>query len=410
MPFDKEREQTFMKILALDSSGMVATVALLEDDTLKAEYTIDYKKTHSQTLLPMLDEIKSMTELDLSEVDAIAVAEGPGSFTGLRIGSATAKGLGLSLNKPIIPVPTTEGLAFNLYGHNGLICPIMDARRGQVYTGLYGFITTRNECMTADDKEYYYEFIRILDTAAMSMEELCGIINERGEEVIFLGDGVPVHREKIAALLNVPFSFAPAHLSRQHAGSVARLGLELFAAGKTQTAAEHSPKYYRTSQAERERREKAVIRPMTAADLEVVADMDKESYPDYWSRKGFEEELANEQAIALVMEEPTGVVGYAVAVIAADEADLVKITVTRKERGKGYGRKLLDAMREKLYETGVKDITLEVRSSNEPAIALYERAGFSEEGIRPNFYANPVEDAIIYWLRQKDMKESEKKE
>ena len=124
-----------MKILALDSSGMVATVALLEDDTLKAEYTIDYKKTHSQTLLPMLNEIKNMTELDLQTIDAIAVAEGPGSFTGLRIGSATAKGLGLSLEKPVIPVPTTDALAFNLYGHNGLICQIMDARRNQVYTG-----------------------------------------------------------------------------------------------------------------------------------------------------------------------------------------------------------------------------------------------------------------------------------
>ena len=85
-----------MKILALDSSGIVASVAVVEDDTLLAEYTVNYKKTHSQTLLPMLDEIVKMTELDLESIDAIAVAAGPGSFTGLRIGSATAKGLGLA--------------------------------------------------------------------------------------------------------------------------------------------------------------------------------------------------------------------------------------------------------------------------------------------------------------------------
>ena len=95
-----------MKILGLDSSGLVAGAAIVEDDNLLAEYTVNYKKTHSQTLLPMLDEIVRMTELDLNTLDAIAVAGGPGSFTGLRIGSATAKGLGLALKKPLIQIPT----------------------------------------------------------------------------------------------------------------------------------------------------------------------------------------------------------------------------------------------------------------------------------------------------------------
>ena len=128
-----------MKILALDSSGLVASVAVLEDDALLAEYTMNYKKTHSQTLLPMLDEMAKMIDLDLNTIDAIAVAGGPGSFTGLRIGSATAKGLGLALSIPIIPVPTVDALAYNLYGSDKLICPIMDARRNQVYTGIYRF-------------------------------------------------------------------------------------------------------------------------------------------------------------------------------------------------------------------------------------------------------------------------------
>ena len=105
-----------MKILGLDSSGIVASVAVVEDDILVAEYTVNYKKTHSQTLLPMLDEIAKMTELDLNTIDAIAVAAGPGSFTGLRIGSATAKGLGLALDKPLVAIPTVDGLAYNLFG------------------------------------------------------------------------------------------------------------------------------------------------------------------------------------------------------------------------------------------------------------------------------------------------------
>ena len=110
-----------MKILALDSSGLVASVAVIEDDNLLAEYTVNYKKTHSQTLLPMLDEIARMTNLNLETLDAIAVAAGPGSFTGLRIGSATAKGLGLALKKPLVGVPTVEALAYNLYDTQGFI-------------------------------------------------------------------------------------------------------------------------------------------------------------------------------------------------------------------------------------------------------------------------------------------------
>ena len=128
-----------MKILALESSGLVASVAVWEDHKIIGEFSTNFKKTHSQTLLPMLDKVVQMLELKLEEIDAIAVSKGPGSFTGLRIGSATAKGLGLALDKPLIGVPTVDALAYNLYGTKRLICPMMDARRAQVYTGLYTF-------------------------------------------------------------------------------------------------------------------------------------------------------------------------------------------------------------------------------------------------------------------------------
>ena len=139
-----------MKVLGIDSSGMVASVAVVEDTQMLAEYTINYKKTHSQTLLPMLDEIGKMIELDLSTVDAIAVAAGPGSFTGLRIGSATAKGLGLALKKPLVSVPTLEGIAYNFCVSDKLVCPMMDARRSQVYTGIYKF--SGNELEKVEDQ------------------------------------------------------------------------------------------------------------------------------------------------------------------------------------------------------------------------------------------------------------------
>ena len=126
-----------MKILAIEASGPVAGCALIEDDILRAEYSIQDKMKHSRTLVPMMEEIRSRLELDLAEIDAVAVTKGPGSFTGLRIGAATAKGLGLALEKPLIPVPTADCIAWNLYGTDSLVCPLMDARRQQVYTGIY---------------------------------------------------------------------------------------------------------------------------------------------------------------------------------------------------------------------------------------------------------------------------------
>ena len=231
-----------MKVLGIDSSGLVASVAVVEDDILLAEYTVNYKKTHSQTLLPMLKEIGDMINLDLNSLDAIAIAAGPGSFTGLRIGSATAKGLGLALDKPIIPVPTVDGLAYDLWGTDKIVCPIMDARRNQVYTGIYEF---------CDGK------LQILENQmAVSVTEIAEKLNALGREVIFLGDGVPVYRKTLAEVMKIPYSFAPAHMNRQRAAVVGALGIRYFKMGRYETAAEHKPDYLRLSQAERERKER----------------------------------------------------------------------------------------------------------------------------------------------------------
>lgn len=237
-----------MKILALDSSGLVASVAVLEEESCIAEYTINYKKTHSQTLLPMLEEISNMIELELNTIDAIAVAAGPGSFTGLRIGSATAKGLGQALKKPIIGIPTVEGLAYNLYGTENVICPLMDARRNQTYTGLYEF----------EKKGEKYELHIIKEQCAVALEEIIKEINKLGREVIFLGDGIPVFRSQIEAEVKVPFSFAPASCNRQRAAVVGTLAFQYMREGKWQWPKEHQPEYLRLSQAERERNEKTV--------------------------------------------------------------------------------------------------------------------------------------------------------
>lgn len=231
-----------MKILAIESSGLVASVAVIENNILLGEYTTNQKKTHSQTLLPMLDELTKRLELDLNTIDAIAVSMGPGSFTGLRIGSATAKGLGLALDKPIIPVPTVDALAFNLWGTDKLVCPLMDARRQQVYTGLYTF----------ENGKLY----TMVPQCAVDISEVIAEVNKQGREVVFLGDGVPVFADYIKEHVRVPYSYAPATCHIQRAASVAALGEVLYEKGVVESAREHKPEYLRLSQAERELQEK----------------------------------------------------------------------------------------------------------------------------------------------------------
>lgn len=278
-----------MKILAMDSSGMTATVAVVEDGLLLAEYTVDYKKTHSQTLLPMLKEAADMVELDLETVDAIAVAGGPGSFTGLRIGSATAKGLGLALKKPLVHVPTLEGMAYNLWGTDRVICPMMDARRSQVYTGIYEFREGKLQVLA--------------DQMAVPVSEVIGRLNEIGRPVILLGDGVDVYRETILRELTVPVLFAPAHLNRQRASAVAVCAMEYVRKGELESAARHQPDYLRVSQAERERA-KRLAESQAAPEKDLGAENVQEKGREEGSRsrektfqnKNFQEENVREES------------------------------------------------------------------------------------------------------------------
>ncbi len=234
-----------MKILGIDSSGLVATVALQSDDILVGEYTIHNKKTHSQTLLPMIRDMLAMAEVSVEELDAIAVAAGPGSFTGLRIGAATAKGLGQALNIPLVAVPALEGLAYNLTGADALVCPLMDARRNQVYYGIYDVSA---ELPVTIEKQ-----------AAAPIEFVAKKVCEIGREVIFVGDGVPVFAGYLEKTLDVPYRFGADSVRYQRASSVAALGKKYKEQGKGMPAEKFAPVYLRLSQAERERMEKENI-------------------------------------------------------------------------------------------------------------------------------------------------------
>lgn len=242
-----------IRILGIETSGPLASVALLKDGEVQGMKVGEFKVTHSETLMPMIDELVKETGMKLESLDAIAVSAGPGSFTGLRIGSATAKGLGMALNKPLIHIPTLHGMAYNLLGHSGFIVPMIDARRGTVYTGIFTFV------LRADNT---IDFEVFQDTCAMSIEELMErlelltSLDGNPPPVVFLGDGLFEYHEKIDQLATFDYQYAPDEAMIQRADTVALLGQLFFYHGMTVPADQEAPDYLQKSQAERVKEEK----------------------------------------------------------------------------------------------------------------------------------------------------------
>ncbi len=242
-----------IRILGIETSGPLASVALLKDGEVQGMKVGEFKVTHSETLMPMIDELVKETGMKLESIDAIAVSAGPGSFTGLRIGSATAKGLGMALNKPLIHIPTLHGMAYNLLGHSGFIVPMIDARRGTVYTGIFTFV------LRADNT---IDFEVFQDTCVMSIEELMErlelltSLDGNPPPVVFLGDGLFEYHEKIDQLATFDYQYAPDEAMIQRADTVALLGQLFFYHGMTVPADQEAPDYLQKSQAERVKEEK----------------------------------------------------------------------------------------------------------------------------------------------------------
>ena len=227
-----------MNILAVDSSAAVASVAILADDTVLGEYFLDNGNTHSETILPMTESLLSRLSMTVDDIDLFAVSIGPGSFTGLRIGVATIKGLAFGRNKPCAAISTIEALAYNLREFSGILCPVMDARREQVFTALFRSDGKRIERLTPD--------------GAMDLTELNNLLATYKEPIYLCGDGYDLAKKA----LTVKTMDTPARLIPQSAISVALLALRDRRAGCTTDEASLAPVYLRLSKAERERAEK----------------------------------------------------------------------------------------------------------------------------------------------------------
>ena len=229
-------------ILSIETSAGVASAAVTVGEKLVCEVAVNNKKTHSQTLMPIIDKVLAQAEMQIEDIDVIAVSSGPGSFTGLRIGISTAKGLAHALGKPIVGISTLTAMAYCLPFCEYIIAPIMDARRSQVYNAVYEWKNGELE--------------EIEPPRALSVDELCDELLKSDRKTVFVGDGVPVYREVIENRLGGKAVFAPSCANMQRASALAPPAEKLFAKGEVLTCYELKPVYLRKSQAEREAEEK----------------------------------------------------------------------------------------------------------------------------------------------------------
>ena len=230
-----------MRILAFETSAKAASVALLEEDCLLAESYQNTGLTHSQTILSMAQNLLTTCGLTPKDVDVVAVAGGPGSFTGIRIGVAAAKGFAWGRELPLYGVSTLESMALSLGASSGILCPVMDARRSQVYNALFraeGGVLTR-----------------LRPDQAISLKELGEDLENFREEVFFVGDGACLCYNTLG-ISQPRFHLVPEHRRHQRACGVALAALEKIRAGEPGDAAAMEPNYLRLSQAERERLER----------------------------------------------------------------------------------------------------------------------------------------------------------
>ena len=375
-----------MKILAIDTSTSAASAALVKDGNLCCEYILNDGKKHSEKLINLIDMVIKSYGLSLGDIDIFACSTGPGSFTGLRVGASAIKGMAQALNKPIVGVPTLDGLAFNLWGYEGYICPILDAQRNMVYSSLYTF------------KNGYLK--KLEDYYAIEISDLIRR-HSTDKDLVFLGDGLSLFKDKLKESLDRVF-FAPSGFNYPRASSVASLAAISYKKGEIWNYNDLRIHYIRRSQAEVEydKKHNTVIETMKSEDIEEVLEIEKLSFKTPWSRESFIAEMEkNDLAQYIVVKLDGKVIGYAGMWFILDEAHITNIAIHPNYRDRGIGDKLIKKIIEIVKENDLESITLEVRDSNHQAIYLYEKNGFTKEGLRRGYYSDTNDDALIMWKK-----------
>ncbi|HMM05700.1 MAG TPA: tRNA (adenosine(37)-N6)-threonylcarbamoyltransferase complex dimerization subunit type 1 TsaB [Clostridiales bacterium] len=374
-----------MKILAFDCSSKTMAAAIGEGPTVLAAAEAADNRNHAPYLMPMIDGLLAKTEMKPQDIDVIGVTVGPGSFTGLRIGIATAKGFGDMLNIPLIPLSSLDALALNYKGYHGILVPILDARKSQVYAAVYD---NRNG-----------EMKKILkDTAVSPLTELAAELGGF-DDILFFGDAVENWRGEIEECYGERCSFGvdPYHGIRGEALIALTAGAE-----RAVSSEELLPVYLRSVDAVAKFAD-FTVDEMKAADIEELLVLEKTAFPVPWTENMFKNELTNAYGHYWVLRSNQHVTAYGGFWLVCDECHITNIAVHEDFRRQGQGKAILEHLIQMAQLYGAHDITLEVRPSNEAALTLYKSHGFLQKGLRKHYYEDNGEDAIIMWLHLPDM-------
>ena len=381
-----------MLILAIETTGPVSSVALNRDGII-TEIKNEDSYSHLQQLMPMVKRLMDEEGVKGEDLDAIAVSQGPGSFTGIRIGMVSAKGLAQVWDKPIVEVPTLAGFAFRDYDWEEdkkyLYCPVIDAKMHQVYAAAY---EKNNEAAVVPGASYYIdEYLGLLEEAAKGYDA-----------VVFFGDGHEVYGDNIDAF-DILHAIAPEEDLCQSSLGTAVLGAKLFEQRKLKSCYDAQPEYFRLPEAERKFRTKSLkLLPAGAEDLERITEIENAAFSDPWTegmlKEDIERSLNDDRLVFLTAKDPdegSKPCAYIIAfMIPGTFAEVQNIATTPERRRQGIARKMMLEIISRAKEEKIKELELEVRAGNTPAICLYESLGFERTGLREKYYQDGS-DAIL---------------
>ena len=371
-----------MKILCIDTSSKLCSTAILENTTLLSKIELNNGLTHSETLIPLINKILTENSLTLKDINLIVCDIGPGSFTGIRIGIATAKAFSDSLNIPTIGISSLEALAYNIK-NDGIICSMIDCKNSNCYFAIYNL------------KDNIYTLLD--NPCANSLDNCIKLLNYKysDSKITFVGDAcINYHEFIVNNIKNSNISFADTSLNTINPFELGIAGINKFNNNNNQSE-NILPLYLKKPQAQRQLESKNInISEMSINDLDnfCISEFD-----DFWNIETLKSELNSMDSKFIIAKMDNYIVGFAVIKKVLDEADIMNIAVHKNFRHQGIGSILLSSLINLSQNMQIKKINLEVNENNFPAISLYKKFKFNEIGRRKNYYDNQY-DAILMSL------------
>ncbi len=370
-----------MKILSIDTASNICGVSILEDTNLICKLDQDTGRTHSENLMPMLQQAFRQSNLSLNDIDLLVCDNGPGSFTGIRIGIATIKAFCDSLNLPCIGISSLEALAYAIQ-EEGFIASILDCKNDNCYFALY-----------ERKNSNYHEIIAPTAETIENALNLCAQKISLNKSITFVGNGSVIYQESIVHKFKENAILAPLDANILDSYLVGLAGFHKY---KQNQLEDVLPLYLKKPQAQRQLEEKfknIEIIPMTQEHFDKIASTLTSDFDEFWNANILKDELASKNSNYFVAKWKEEILGFAGIKSMLEDSDIMNIVVKKDFRNQGIGSLLLKKLILLAQESNFISVTLEVMEENYPAIHLYKKFGFKEIGMRKNYYQD--KNAII---------------